>query len=64
MAKRAKKTRIVGVECDTPANYRWLRQTMANYGRGARIAPDGRNFEVTNEAHWAEALRACGGKEI
>ncbi len=59
--KRVSKTkspRIVDVEAATPAGYRWLRQ----HAHGATLMPKG--FAVTDEAAWAESLRAANAKEI
>jgi hypothetical protein len=56
--KRAAKPRVAHVEAATPALYRWLRINA----RGATVTPEG--FAVTDEAEWAQSLRAANAKEI
>jgi hypothetical protein len=57
-ATKKRKPRIVNVEAATPTGYRWLRQ----HARGATTMSEG--FVVTNEADWAQSLRAANAKEI
>jgi hypothetical protein len=56
--KKQKKARIVHVEANTPAGYRWLR----THARGATVTAEG--FAVTDEREWAQSLAAAGALEI
>lgn len=58
--RREKSVRIVHVECEGPAGYRWLRQ----HARGATVLAQGEGFAVTDEGLWAQYLAMAGGKEI
>jgi biotin carboxylase len=68
MAKKKRGPRVVHFEAKTAEGYRWLRQ----HARGAKpIYVDaagnggGRGaFLVTDEAAWAESLRAADAREI
>lgn len=56
--RRSTLPRIVDVEAQTPAGYRWLRMNA----RGATVTPEG--FAVTDEHEWAQSLAAAGAIEI
>ena len=57
-ATRKRKARLVNVQAETPAGYRWL---LAHV-RGATATPEG--FFVTDEEQWAQALAAAGATEL
>jgi hypothetical protein len=52
---------LVAIECDTPAEYRWLRQLCARCPAKAKLLADGR-IEVLDTQWFARALAACNGR--
>jgi hypothetical protein len=57
-ATRKRKARLVHIQAETPAGYRWLLAHM----RGATATPEG--FSVTDEEQWAQTLAASGAIEL
>jgi len=59
----SRRVKVVDVECETPAEYRWLRQLAARAPSKVELTPEGQ-FRVLDSQWFARALAACNGKVL